>query len=165
MFAARAQWETGHLTQAMQSYRTFLERGGKTATNLATFGRLCLAALAYDDAARALDEAERLDADCGHMLSAKATLSMFRGDLDDAQAYARRAIEVDPRDAAAFKVLVQVPAVRMTEDEQAQLRRLAENRRPARRGSHLGLVRTGRLPRRAGSTPTPPSPRTSRRTG
>ncbi len=36
MFAARAQWETGYLTQAMQSYRTFLDRGGRNATNLAT---------------------------------------------------------------------------------------------------------------------------------
>ena len=57
---------------------------------------------------RALDEAERLDAACAHMLSAKATLAMFRGDFEDALAYARRAIDVDPRDAAAFKVLVQV---------------------------------------------------------
>ena len=127
MFAARAQWETGRLAQAMQSYQTFLDRGGKTATNLATFGRLCLAALAYDKAAAALDEAERLDAACAHMLSAKAALSMFRGDLEDAQVYARRAIGVDPRDAAAFKVLVQVAGEGLTEDEQAQLRHLAED--------------------------------------
>jgi len=127
MFAARAQWETGHLTRAMQTYQTFLDRGGKTATNLATFGRLCLAALAYDKAAAALDQAEGLDADCAHMLSAQAALSMFRGDLDDAQAYARRAITVDPKDAAAFKVLVQVGSGRLTEDEQAGLRRLSED--------------------------------------
>ena len=139
MYVARAQWESGYLALAMQSYQTFMDRGGKTATNLATFGRLCLAALAYDKASAALDEAERLDAHCAHMLSAKAALSMFRGDLDDARSYARRAIDVDPRDAAAFKVLVQVAAGHLTEDEQAQLRRLSEdgNVRPEDRISAL----------------------------
>jgi tetratricopeptide (TPR) repeat protein len=127
MFAAKAQWETGYLTQAMQSYRTFLDHGGKNAMNLATFGRLCLTALAYDEASRALDEAERLDAECGHMLSAKATLSMFRGEFQDALAYARRAIKVDPQDTSAFKVLVQASGGHITQDEYAQLRRLSEN--------------------------------------
>jgi len=127
MFAARAQWETGYLKQAMQSYRTFLDRGGRNAVNLATFGRLCLTALAYDEASRALDEAEQLDADCGHMLSAKATLSMFRGEFQEALAYARRATTVNPRDTAAFKVLVQVSGGRITGEEQAQLGRLSED--------------------------------------
>jgi tetratricopeptide (TPR) repeat protein len=127
MFAAKAQWETGYMTQAMQSYRTFLDRGGKNAMNLATFGRLCLTALAYDEASRALDEAERLDAECGHMLSAKATLSMFRGQFQDALAYARRATGVNPLDTAAFKLLVQVSGGNITQDEYAQLRRLSEN--------------------------------------
>ncbi len=127
MFVARAQWETGYLRQAMQSYRTFLDLGGRNATTLATYGRLCLAALAYDDASRALDEAERLDAGCGHMLSAKATLSMFRGRFEEALAYARRATTVNPRDAAAFKVLVQVSGGRITREENAGLRHLADD--------------------------------------
>ena len=127
MYAARAQWETGYLTRAMQSYRTFLDRGGRDATNLATYGRLCLTALAYDEASRALDEAERLDPDCGHMLSAKASLAMFRGRLEDALSHARKATQVDPRDTAAFKVLIQVSGGHVTEDERAQLRRLSED--------------------------------------
>ena len=127
MFAARAQWEAGYLTQAMESYRTFLDRGGRSATNLATYGRLCMKALAYGEASRALDEAEGLDAECGHMLSAKATLAMFRGEFQDALAYARRAIDVDPRDTAAFKVLVQVSGGRIAEGEHAQLERLSED--------------------------------------
>ena len=131
MFAATAQWETGHLKQAMQSYRTFLDLGGRNAQNLATFGRLCLTALAYDDASKALDEAERLDADCAHMLSAKATLSMFRGELEEAQVYARRAIKANPDDMAAFRVLVQVSGGRVSEDETAHLRRASENDRLA----------------------------------
>jgi tetratricopeptide (TPR) repeat protein len=127
MFAARAQWETGYLTEARQSYRTFLERGGTSATNLATYGRLCMTALAYDEAARALDEAEQLDPQCAHMLSAKATLAMYAGRFDDALAYARRAIAADPRDGAAFRVLVQVCGGRVAEEEYASLARLAED--------------------------------------
>lgn len=125
MFAATAQWQTGYLTQAMQSYRTFLARGGRNATNLATYGRLCLAALAYDEAAGALDEAERLDPGCAHMLSAKATLAMFGGRFEEALAHARRAIAADPRDAAAFKVLVQVSGGKIAPDEFTQLGRLS----------------------------------------
>ena len=126
MHAARAQWETGHFAQAMQSYRTFLDRGGRNAMTLATFGRLCMSAFAYDEASRALDEAERLDARCAHMLSAKATLFMFRGRFEEALAYARRAIAVDPDDAAAFKVLVQVAGGKIGDDELARLARLSE---------------------------------------
>lgn len=127
MFAARAQWETGYLAHAIESYRTFLDRGGTNATNLATFGRLCLTARAYDEAARALDAAERLDAECGHMLSAKATLAMYRGRFAEALAYARSATRVNPRDAAAFKVLVQVSGGTLMDDEHTQLRRLSED--------------------------------------
>lgn len=126
-FAATAQWETGYLAHAIASYRTFLDRGGANATNLATFGRLCLAAHAYDEASAALGAAERLDAGCAHMLSAKATLAMFQGRLADAVEYARRALGADPRDAAAFKVLVQVSGGALTADERAQLERLSED--------------------------------------
>ena len=124
-FAATAQWETGYLAQAMRSYRTFLARGVASASDLATFGRLCLAALAYDEAARTLDEAERLDPGCAHMLSAKATLALFEGRFDGAVAYARRAIHADPHDVAAFKVLVQVSGERVAPEDFANLERLA----------------------------------------
>ena len=151
MFAATAQWETGYLPRAMQSYRTFLDRGGRNAVNLATFGRLCLTALAYDEASRALDEAERLDAECAHMLSAKATLSMFRGELQEAQVYARRATKVNPGDMAAFKVLVQVSRGQLSEDEYAPAGRVGE-RAVRLAGPHHSVVRACRLPRRAGNT-------------
>ena len=125
--AATAQWEAGYLAQAMRSFRTFLARGEASASDLATFGRLCLAALAYDEAAHALDEAERLDPECAHMLSAKATLALFEGRFDDAVAFARRAIRADPHDVAAFKVLVQVSGERVAPEDFASLERLAED--------------------------------------
>jgi tetratricopeptide (TPR) repeat protein len=127
MFAATAQWETGHLSLAMQSFRTFLDRGGRNAANLATFGRLCMTALAYDEASRALDESERIDAECGHMLSAKATLLIFRGQFQDALGYARRAIKANPRDTAALKALVQISGGRITQGEFVQLKDLLDD--------------------------------------
>lgn len=125
--AATAQWETGYLAQAIASYRSYLARGTPGAVEYATYGRLCLAALAYDEAARALDEAERIDPVCAHMLSAKATLAMFEGRFDDAAAYARRAIRAEPLDADAYKVLVQVRDGRLAPEEFASLERLAGN--------------------------------------
>jgi tetratricopeptide (TPR) repeat protein len=123
--AATAQWETGYLAQAMQSYRAFLARAEPSASDLATYGRLCLSALAHEEAARAFDDAERLDPGSAHMLSGKATLAMFEGRFDDAAAHARRAIRADPVDAAAYKVLVQVSEGHLALEEFADLERLA----------------------------------------
>ena len=127
MYVAVAQWESGYLVQAMQSYRAFLDRGGKNASNLATYGRLCLTAHAYAEASLALDEAERLDPECGHMLSGKASLSMFHARFEEAAAYARKAVRSDPQDASAFKVLVQVSDGHIAPNELDQLERLSEN--------------------------------------
>ena len=125
--AATAHWETGHRRQALRFHRTFVERSGATATRLAEYGRLCAVALDYAEAARALDAAERQDPDCALVLTAKANLSMFQGRLDAALAYARRAIAADPRDTAAYKVLVRVSGAAIGDDERTQIARLAED--------------------------------------
>lgn len=126
-FAASAQWETGYLGDALQSFRIFLHRGGASAESLATFARLCLVAREWEQAERALAEAQRLDPRCAPMLSAKAALAMFRGRFDEALAYARRATQVDPHDTAAFKVLLEVPGGGLTDDEAEHLRRLVDD--------------------------------------
>ena len=125
--AATALWQTGHRRQALRLHRAFLERGGGSATDLAEYGRLCAVALDYAEAARALDAAERQDAGCVPMLTAKAMLSMFQGRFDEALAYARRAIAADSRDVAAYKVLVRVNGAAIADKERAQLAFLAED--------------------------------------
>jgi len=125
--AATAYWETGHRRQALHLHRTFFQRGGSSATGLAEYARLCATALDYAEAARALDAAEQLDPGCELMLSAKAMLSMFQGRFDDALVYARRAIAAEPRDTAAYKVLVRVLGAAIGDDERAQIARLAED--------------------------------------
>ena len=127
MLVARAQWETGYLTTAMQSYRRFLDLGGRNATNLATFGRLCLAAHEYDEASRAFDEAAQLDPNDSHLLSAQATLAMFRGRF---RRCARIRSQGDPgRSTGHVGVQGAGPSHRrrIGDDEQAQLRRLSED--------------------------------------
>jgi tetratricopeptide (TPR) repeat protein len=126
-FAASAQWETGYLGNALQSFRIFLHRGGASAESLATFARLCLLAGEWDEAERALAEAQRLDPRCAPMLSAKATLAMFRGRFDEAGDYARKATRYDPRDTAAFKVLIEIPGGGLSNDEAEQLGRLVDD--------------------------------------
>ena len=69
---AQAQWETGRLQAAMESFRMSLKLGARTAGNLAKFGRLCLSALDLEAAIAALDEAESLDPDDPDMLSTRA---------------------------------------------------------------------------------------------
>lgn len=124
---AKAQWETGWLRQAMRSFRTSLDRGGRTAENLATFGRLCLSALEFDSAAAALDEAETLDPANSHMLSAKSVLLMFAGRYDEAQAYCRRALGVNREDVSAYKALAQLSSGRLSKDDFAALQKLVDN--------------------------------------
>jgi len=124
---AKAQWETGWLRQAMQSFRTALDLGGRTAENLATFGRLCLSALEFDSAAIALDEAEALNPASSHLLSAKSVLLMFSGRYEEAEAYCRRALDVNRKDVSAYKALAQLASGRLPKDDLAVLQWLVDS--------------------------------------
>jgi Flp pilus assembly protein TadD len=124
---ANAQWETGWLRQAMQSFRTALDLGGRTAESLATFGRLCLGALEFDSATVALDEAEALSPASSHMLSAKSVLLMFSGRYEEAETYCRRALDVNRHDVAAYKALVQLSSGRLPKDDLCVLQRLVDD--------------------------------------
>lgn len=112
---ARAQWEQGFLHAAIASLEAALGRaaGGRDAESLATLARLHLAVLDYAAAERVIAEAEALDPRCTHMLSTRAILAMYRGDFGVAEDSARRSLSLDPRDAAAWKVLVQLQAGRL----------------------------------------------------
>ena len=123
---AKAQWETGNLRQAMENFRTSFDLGGRDADSLATFGRLCLYALDLESAATALDEAEVLDPNNSHMLSAKAVLLMWAGRHDEAQNYCRRSLRVNNDDASAYKTLSHLMSGRLPDEDLAALRLLAD---------------------------------------
>ena len=131
---ARAQWETGYLRQAMQSFRRSLDLGWRDAHSLATFGKLCLSALA---------EAEALDPDNRQMLSGKSIQLMFAGRYEEAQTYCRRSLQINRDDASAYKLLTQLTNGRLPEDDLAALQRLAhreDNRIPDRISTRFALA-------------------------
>ena len=124
---AKAQWETGWLRQAMHSFRTSLNLGGRTAESLASFGLLCLSAFEYDGATAALDEAEALNPASSHMLSAKSALLMFSGRYEEAEKYCRRALAANRHDVSAYKALVQLSSGRLPKDDLCMLQWLVDN--------------------------------------
>jgi len=149
---AIAQWKSGYLRQAMQSYQESFALGGRNAQSLATYGRLCLHALDVDAAAAALEEAERLDAGNAAMLSGQAILHMWKGNPDKARDYCRRSLEVNPRDVAAYKALAQLSDHRLPDADTAALRDLvaSDSTRPVDRIAGLftladGLDKEGRI--------------------
>jgi tetratricopeptide (TPR) repeat protein len=124
---AKAQWETSWYSQAKENYRHALGLGERDARHLATYARMCMSALDFEGAAKALEEAEALEPDLGHLLSAKAVLLMASGRHDEAEACARRALAAAPRDSAAYKALVQLTNGRLSRQEFAGLEALADD--------------------------------------
>jgi tetratricopeptide (TPR) repeat protein len=125
-YLAKAFAETGYYGRAAESFRRALDLGASDARNLAIYGNLCLSALDYDGAARALDEAERLDPECAPLLSAKATLLMMSGNYDEAESYCRRAIAKEGSDVSAWKALVQLRSGQLSHDELRALELLVD---------------------------------------
>jgi tetratricopeptide (TPR) repeat protein len=125
-YLAKAFAETGYYGRAAESYQRALALGERDARNLAIYGNLCLSALDFDGAARALDEAEKLDPEYGPLLSAKATLMMMSGNYDEAQSYCRRAIAKEGSDVSAWKALVQLMGGRLSPDEIRELELLVD---------------------------------------
>ncbi len=122
---ANAQWETGNLRQGMQSYRASFDLGRRDADGLAAFARLCLSALDFDSATKALDEAEALDPENGNVLSAQAVRLMLSGRHEEAQAYCRRSLNVNKGDVLAYKTLTHLMNGRLPAEDLEALRSLA----------------------------------------
>ena len=118
---ATAQWETGYFGRAMESFRHALAFGVRDAPSLAAYGSLCISALEFDVAAKALDEAEVLDPNCAPMLSAKANLLMLSGRYDESQSYCHRALAANRSNIFAYRTLVQLTGGRLSRDELADL--------------------------------------------
>ena len=123
---ARAAWETGWLHQAIDLYRKAMALSGPDAGRLASLGRLCLNALEFDEAAKALDEAEALDARNAHLLSAKAGLLTFLGRFEEAEAYCRRCLAEDAHDVSALRNLGQLKRGHLSSDEKLALSQLSQ---------------------------------------
>jgi tetratricopeptide (TPR) repeat protein len=123
---AKAAWESGRLHEALGLYRKVMALTGTDATRLASFARLCLNALEFDAAEKALGESEALDANNAHMLSAKAGLLTFRGRFDEAETYCRRALASDPADVSAYRLLTQIKRGHLALEERQSLAALSQ---------------------------------------
>jgi len=123
---AKSAWESGMLHEALNLYRKAMSLAAPDAGRLATFARLCLNALEFDQASRALDEAEAIDPQDVHLLSAKAGLLMFRGRFDEAEAYCRRSLARDPDDVSAYRLLAQLKGGRLSPVERGTLGKLSQ---------------------------------------
>ncbi len=123
---AKAQLETGYPRKAMQNFQKSLDLGERGASHLATFGRICLSAHELEAATRALDQAEAIEPENSVVLSAKSVLMMWNGRYDEARAYCRKALRVNPNDATAYKSLTQLMDGRLPAEEVNAMRALAE---------------------------------------
>jgi predicted Zn-dependent protease len=124
---ARARWERGYLTDALDTLRAALHAGPRDVAGLATLARLALLSLDFETAALALEEAETLEPGSPQLLQPRAILSMYRGDMAAAERCARQALQHDGRDVASWKTLVQLCSGRLGATELAALGELAES--------------------------------------
>jgi len=111
---AKAQVETGYFLQAKHNYAHALGLGERTARHFSTYARICMNALDYEAAARALEDAETVNPEAPHLLSSLAVFHMLSGRHEEAERYARRALAKAPGDAAAYKALVKLTSGRLT---------------------------------------------------
>lgn len=123
---AKSQLETGYFLQAKQNYAHALGLGERDARNLSTYARICMNALDYEAASRALAEAETINANAPHLLSTQAVFNMLSGRHEEAEAYARRALAAAPNDPAAYKALVELTNGRLSKAEAEALAGLVD---------------------------------------
>lgn len=128
---AKAQLENGYFLQAKQNFAHALGLGERDARNLSVYARICMNALDYEAAGRALAEAAAIKPDAPHLLSSQSTFHLLAGRYEEAEDFARRALAAAPHDATAYKALVQLTNGRLTRAEADALAALAaRNDRP-----------------------------------
>lgn len=128
-----AMYETGRLREAMELYRNVLQYAGRDAQRLTVYAQYCLNVAEFDEAESALAEAERQSEEHVEMLSTRALSFMYNGRLDEAEAYCRRALKLDPEHIPAYRVLNQLKRGHLSADERGVLATLKD-----RSGGRIG---------------------------
>lgn len=123
----QATFERGQYRKALASFEKVIEISGRTATNLAAMGRICLYAFEFERAAAMLDEAEAENPNLVEMLSAKASLLAYQGQFDEALKYCRRCLHQDPGYVPAYTQLIRLTKGHLEEQEAKTLLSLGEN--------------------------------------
>jgi tetratricopeptide (TPR) repeat protein len=119
---AAAYFETGRHGDAVTAFERVLEIAGRSGESLAQYATLCIQALEFDKAQKAIDEAEALEPGNARVLSTKALLLTYQGRKDEAESYCRRCIEADPSFMSVYPQLSVLRDGRLEPDEQSRLK-------------------------------------------
>lgn len=114
---SQAHWELGETREAISSYKQSFDCGGRSAAHLTSFGKICLYATEYAQAAEALLASDQLQPNNPDTLATLALLNTFRGDLETAESCAKRALSLNASEVSAFRVLVQLRGGHLSADQ------------------------------------------------
>jgi len=120
---ARGAFEEGQLIEATNSFSRYLALTKPTVADYTAFASLCLQVPYINDALKALELAERLDANFPQMLAQRALVSTHLGRFEEAEAYARRCVTQKPDFVPAYSTLSRL---RRGALDDADLKRLNE---------------------------------------
>ena len=126
--ASRAELELGNIGEAADLFRPLMEGQGEIGSNDAlTYGRICLNALRFDEAARYLGAAVEAMPANADALTALARLRTFEGELDEARSLLDRAIASAPDNPRPFLQLAVTTRGGFDDDALSQMKALLEN--------------------------------------
>jgi tetratricopeptide (TPR) repeat protein len=124
---ARGAFEEGQLVEAVNSFSRYLTLTKPTVADYTAYASLCLQALYTDDAIRALDLAEGLDANYPQMLAQRALALMYLGRFAEAESYARRCVTQKPDFVPAYSTLSRLRRGALDDADLKQLNELARS--------------------------------------
>lgn len=116
--------QLGYYDRASEAYRPVAEAEPLRAEHLAAMGRYRLGARDIAEARKWFDRALEIDPSCGEASFGLSRLMTFTGDLESAEAMARRALQSNPRHIDAYGQLGEITGAKFTDAELAQLEAL-----------------------------------------
>jgi len=97
-----ASMEQGRVGLAEEHYRNVLANRSENAADLSAYGQICLQCFEYGKAKNAFDRAEALDPDLAELLVSLSMYHTYFGELEKAEDYCRRALQIDPHFVPAY---------------------------------------------------------------
>ena len=122
---ARGAIEQGWNVEAARAFATFLTLTKQTAADFTAYASLCLQALLFDTAVKALDRAEELDPNFPQMLAQRALILMYLGRFEEAETYCRRCLQQKPDFVPAYSTLSRLRRGALDDADLKQLNELA----------------------------------------
>jgi len=120
-YLATAYFELGRHRAAGEAFEKAMAHGERSALTLSQYAKLCIQALDFDRAEKALDEAEAFDPNLAEVLSAKALLLTYQGRTDEAEKYCVRCLEANPNFMDVYPQLSALRKGALSEAEEAPL--------------------------------------------